>query len=142
MCMNSYWPGSGMWPTSSRFPQTALDNSTLLSPDSYGGEKFSECPSPRYIVGRMTGDGTWWSYGRKAWLFLNRMQLQGKTDGSFTSDWLLKWDTQSRAVNTPHPGLIPAALKYICEYVMNNAYARSRLNTESEKAYKTFFTPQ
>ena len=34
-------------------------------------------------------------------IFLHRMQLQGKTDGSFTADWLSKWDTQSRAVNPP-----------------------------------------
>lgn len=81
---------------------------------------------------RTTGDRTWWSYWRKVW-HVARQNRWFLYCGLATE---VGYKVQS--CQSPYPGLIPVTLKYIGEYVIDIAYARSRHNTESEKAYKTF----
>jgi len=49
---------------------------------------------------------------------------------------MAKWSILTEIQNLPYPGLIPAALGYIREYVLDAAYIQNEGITESVNTYK------
>jgi len=49
---------------------------------------------------------------------------------------MAKWNVLTEVQNPPYPGLIPAALRYIREYVFDAAYIQKQGITESVSTYK------
>jgi len=56
--------------------------------------------------------------------------------GTVTAAWMAKWNILTEVQNPPYPGLIPAALGYISEYVLDAAYIQNQGITESVSTYK------
>jgi len=49
---------------------------------------------------------------------------------------MAKWNILTEVQNPPYPGLIPAALGYIHEYVLDAAYIQNQGISESVSTYK------
>ena len=56
--------------------------------------------------------------------------------GLVTAAWKSKWNVLTEAQNPPYPGLIPGALGYIREYILDVAYIQNQGNIEPAKTYK------
>ena len=69
-------------------------------------------------------------------LFIQHLRAQGQRVGPVTAAWMAKWNILTEVQNHPYPGLIPAALGYIREYVLDAAHIQNDGNSEPAKTYK------
>jgi hypothetical protein len=69
-------------------------------------------------------------------LFHARLSTQRRMVGTLTSAWLGQWTHVSDGGNPPDVGRIPPALRYIRQYVQDEAYVLERNAEESKKTYK------
>jgi hypothetical protein len=76
---------------------------------------------PLSTLQRRRDDGGWDLVNiraRSRSLFIHRMRAPVQHGGTLSAAWLIKWDIHLGIANPPpHPGMIPAAIGYLREYI-------------------------
>ena len=69
-------------------------------------------------------------------LFILRMESQKQQPGTFTTDWINKWNLKGRIPNPPDIKRTPVKLDYLYRYNIEAAYMPTRGTLGSQKTYK------
>jgi hypothetical protein len=69
-------------------------------------------------------------------LLYYRLQKQGQNTGSFTANWLKRWNLLKRSHNPPNINKIPEKLEYLQIHNYDSAYITEQQSTESNMKYK------
>ena len=73
---------------------------------------------------------------KSRFLFIRLIRAQVHHGGTLTAAWLMKWDIHLGIANPLYPGMIPAAIGYLQEYIADSAYIPRRGTNEPEKVYE------
>jgi len=69
-------------------------------------------------------------------LFMQHLQVQSQREGSITAEWLKYRELKAGSGNSPYPIGISEKLEYLRVCVIDAAYIRGQMRTESNKTYK------